>query len=268
MRFDSGFELIVAHLADLILDTPDAPEVVGKFLARGIADGIVSPGFIEQDLSDAGPESALVRRAFTKARGLVGGKQGLDRLARVWGMHGCRSPVVALQAKVMELLQEYVVTNDAAEATRCIRELRAPQFHHEVVFQAVSMATDGRKSEQVVALSQLLHSLCRMVIITPTQVNKGLDRVLAALADTQLDVPRATTNLDAFCRISTGVVPQGYSIFVAQLARTAQVSPWIGSFCSLIVKSRCKCLESLILLTHWCVCSACNFMDAADDAQP
>lgn len=42
-----GFDVILANLPDLILDTPDAPIVVGCFIARAIADDCLPPKIID-----------------------------------------------------------------------------------------------------------------------------------------------------------------------------------------------------------------------------
>lgn len=42
-----GFDVVLANLPDLILDTPDAPVVVGCFLARTIADDCLPPKIID-----------------------------------------------------------------------------------------------------------------------------------------------------------------------------------------------------------------------------
>jgi len=41
----SGFEIVLDRLPDLSLDVPDAPEVLGKFIARAIFDEVLPPVF-------------------------------------------------------------------------------------------------------------------------------------------------------------------------------------------------------------------------------
>lgn len=41
-----GFELVLSQLDDLVLDTPDAPTVVGNFMARCVADDCLPPAFV------------------------------------------------------------------------------------------------------------------------------------------------------------------------------------------------------------------------------
>jgi programmed cell death protein 4 len=129
--------------------------------------------------------------------------------SQVFGVDGGVSSVEQLRSKVSQLLQEYVVSRDTHKAMRCLAGLRVPQFHHEVVFQAVTMAIDGRNHEEVLTLSYLLRSLGRAGGVSPTQFNKGLDRVLAVLSDLCVHNPRATQGLDAFCRVSSTFIPRG-----------------------------------------------------------
>lgn len=41
-----GFETVLSEMEDLVLDTPDAPVVVGNFMARCVADDCLPPSFI------------------------------------------------------------------------------------------------------------------------------------------------------------------------------------------------------------------------------
>ncbi|KAL7063298.1 hypothetical protein AAHC03_01087 [Spirometra sp. Aus1] len=43
-----GFHLLLDDLADIVLDVPKAPEYVGRFIARGVADDILPPKFVQQ----------------------------------------------------------------------------------------------------------------------------------------------------------------------------------------------------------------------------
>lgn len=42
-------------------------------------------------------------------------------------------PVEEMKIAIDQLLQEYLLSSDLEEATRCIKELNAPLFAHEVV---------------------------------------------------------------------------------------------------------------------------------------
>jgi programmed cell death protein 4 len=41
-----GFDIILSQLSELSLDTPDAPHIVGNFIARCVADDCLPPVYI------------------------------------------------------------------------------------------------------------------------------------------------------------------------------------------------------------------------------
>eukprot|EP00038_Savillea_parva_P016538 m.17115 g.17115 ORF g.17115 m.17115 type:complete len:420 (+) comp3457_c0_seq1:1349-2608(+) len=213
---EAGFDRVLPQLDDLNLDTPNAHQVAGKFMARAVADEIMAPRFIS---SRPGPQdSDYAALAFNKARGLIVSPQGFGHLAHVWGSSGARSPVDELRSKVSLMLGEYLLTNDLMEAEACARELRAKHFMHEVVFQAIDLAIDGRSERDMRMLSTLLLSLCNSSVISSAQLESGLDRVLQSIDDLQLDIPKATLDLDTFCRLSSSFLPREFCAKVAQLA--------------------------------------------------
>lgn len=213
---EAGFDLVLLQLDDLRLDTPNAHDVVGKFVARAVSDEIIAPRFVN---TRPGPhDSDVTTRAFAKARGLIMSPQGLERLTTVWGPSGSLSSVDDLRRQVTLLLEEYLIANDMREAETCVRELNAKHFLHEVVFQATQLAIDGRSERDMLALSTLLRELCSTSLISLGQLNKGLDRVIASMTDFQLDSPRAALNLDAFCRVSQSFLPKSFAAKASQLA--------------------------------------------------
>lgn len=46
--FERGFDMLLNNLPDLILDTPDAPHLLGNFLARAVADDCLVPKYVHQ----------------------------------------------------------------------------------------------------------------------------------------------------------------------------------------------------------------------------
>ncbi|VDD83444.1 unnamed protein product [Mesocestoides corti] len=43
-----GFQLLLDDMADIVIDVPKAPEYVGRFIARAVADDILPPKFVQQ----------------------------------------------------------------------------------------------------------------------------------------------------------------------------------------------------------------------------
>lgn len=117
----------------MILDTPDAPTLLGNFLARAIADDCLPPKVIEYYRSKV--ECDHASEALRRAETLLSMKHGLVRLDNVWGIGGGLRPVKYLIRQMNLLLQEYLSSEDTQEATRCLLELEVPHFHHELVYE-------------------------------------------------------------------------------------------------------------------------------------
>lgn len=191
-----AFENLLANLNDLILDLPDAPIVLGNFIARAIADDCIPPKFIT--IMKEKSDNKDFQEALLHADTLLSMKHGLVRLHNVWGVGGALRPVKALTRQMSLLLQEFISSGDIAEATRCLRELEVPHFHHELVYEAIVMALEANSASKEEALCNLLKSFSDAVIITLDQMERGFLRVFDDLQDISMDVPLAYIILDRF----------------------------------------------------------------------
>ncbi|XP_075222554.1 programmed cell death 4 [Lycorma delicatula] len=191
-----AFDILLKNLPDLILDTPDAPTLLGNFLARAVADDCLPPKVIEYYRSKVESDHAVeaVRRAET----LLSMKHGLVRLDNVWGIGGALRPVKYLIRQMNLLLQEYLSSEDTQEATRCLLELEVPHFHHELVYEAVVMVLESINSHVEEKMCKLLKTLSDAIIITPDMMERGFIRVFDDLPDIIIDVPLAGTVLERF----------------------------------------------------------------------
>ena len=173
----------------MVLDTPDAPTILGNFMARAIADDCIPPKFI---LSYKGHvEDELSGKALCRADTLLNMKHGLVRLDNVWGVGGGLRPVKYLIKQIVLLLKEYLCSGDIEEASRCLRELEVPHFHHELVYeviisdlllviyltlinfdflQAVVMVIESMHEKTEEAMCKLLQALFRSFIISIEQM--------------------------------------------------------------------------------------------------
>jgi programmed cell death protein 4 len=63
-----GFDILLDNLPDLILDTPEAPHILGNFVARAVADDCVPPkyamDFEERDINDLAKEALTVAQTL------------------------------------------------------------------------------------------------------------------------------------------------------------------------------------------------------------
>ena len=108
-------------------------------------------------------------------------------------------PVSELKQLIDSLLIEYLVSTDLAEAERCVRELRTPLFHHEMVKRFMVIAVDKDSTAQT-AVASLLEHLVRAEVLSPEQLRKGLEKFHSKLDDLALDAPCAPRVLEFFCK--------------------------------------------------------------------
>lgn len=92
-------------------------QILGKFIARGVADDCLPPAFVNNYTEDTGEES-LQRKALSRADVLLKMKHGMVRLDNVWGVGGGRRPVKQLIKKMVLLLKEYLSSQDIEEVIR------------------------------------------------------------------------------------------------------------------------------------------------------
>jgi len=189
-----AFDFLLRQLSDLILDTPDAPTILGNFMARCIADDCIPPKFLQSYKGSVESEEAKV--ALCRADTLLSMKHGLVRLDAVWGVGGGIRPVKYLVRKIVLLLKEYLCSQDVEEASRCLKELEVPHFHHELVYEAVFMVLESMHNKTEEAMCKLLASLFRSFVITIEQMRAGFQRVYDQMVDISIDVPQAYVILE------------------------------------------------------------------------
>lgn len=180
--------------------------MVASFLARAVVDEVLPPAFLSEQNNDR-PGDAVVEKAVS----LLSREHCNARLERVWGP-GDGRPVEELKVDMDQLLQEYLLSRELDEAARCVKELEAPHFHHELVkrgvFAAMEMdgngvAADSEALSNIDAMSALFGFLVRNAIVSDNQVKKGVDRLHKLLPDISLDVPAAPALLEAFEKLAS-----------------------------------------------------------------
>ncbi|XP_044284239.1 programmed cell death protein 4-like [Varanus komodoensis] len=185
----AAFDGMLRDLPDLILDTPEAPQMLGQFIARAVADHALPPDFLERYKGRVDCEHA--RAALDRAAVLLRIKRDVHRLDNVWGVGGGQRPVKRLIKEMNLLLREYLLSGDVSEAERCLRQLEVPHFHHELVYEAVVMVLESSGDTAVTMMVKLLKVLWETGLVTLDQMNRGFQRVYGELGDISLDVPLA-----------------------------------------------------------------------------
>lgn len=89
-------------------------QVLGKFIARAVADDCLPPAFVKNYTEDTSEES-LQRKSLGRAEVMLKMKHGMVRLDNVWGVGGGRRPVKQLIKKMVLLLKEYLSSEDIEE---------------------------------------------------------------------------------------------------------------------------------------------------------
>lgn len=203
-----GFDNLLNTMQELVIDSPEAPKVLGMFMARAVADDCLAPKYIQSYKGSV--DHPAKQEALEKAEILLSQKHGIVRLDNIWGTGGGIRPVKYLIKQMVLLLKEYLSSSDIKEATRCLQELEVPHFHHELVYEAAMMVIeDGseRSAERMVKLLQSLYAAC---IITPQQLSQGFKRVFDNMPDINLDVPNAYVLLERYGDLChrEGVMPE------------------------------------------------------------
>ncbi|KAM6269782.1 programmed cell death protein 4-like [Porphyrio hochstetteri] len=189
-----AFDGMLRDLPDLILDTPEAPQMLGQFIARAVADHALPLDFLERYKGRVDCEHA--RAALDRAAVLLRIKRDVNRLDNVWGVGGGQRPVKHLVKEMNMLLREYLLSGEVSEAEHCLRELEVPHFHHELVYEAVVMVLEGSGEGPVDMMVTLLKVLWETGLVTLDQMNRGFQRVYEELGDISLDVPLAHSLLE------------------------------------------------------------------------
>jgi programmed cell death protein 4 len=169
-------------------------------------DEVLPPAFLSEQNNNR-PGDIVIEKAVS----LLSREHCTARLERVWGP-GDGRPVEELKVDMDQLLQEYLLSRELDEAARCVKELEAPHFHHELVKRGVfsAMELDGKKAagepdhanSNLDAMAALIGFLVRNVIVSEYQVKKGIGRLHKILPDLTLDVPAAPKLLAAFEKLA------------------------------------------------------------------
>lgn len=167
----AGFDILLENLPDLILDTPEAPVLLGNFIARAVADDCVPPKYVTNpENADKLNEQAVL--ALKRADALLSLKQGWAHLDNIWGSAGPLRPVKNITKQMTLLLKEFLSSRDIEEAQRCLRALEVPHYHHEIVYEAIVMALESVSQQTEEAMCTLLKSLDEACLVLPAQMEQ------------------------------------------------------------------------------------------------
>ena len=138
-HFFEGFIRVLRNVDDLALDTPSIVSVMTNFIARAIVDDVLPPCF----LSLVPPKIVMHGRGKEISAGVRAllEQHGSNRIMNVWGS-GAKQTMEELRDSIKLLIDEYFVSGDATEAVRCVQELDAPHYGHQVIKNMVYKAVE------------------------------------------------------------------------------------------------------------------------------
>ncbi|TVU47880.1 hypothetical protein EJB05_07496 [Eragrostis curvula] len=184
-----GFCKLTESCDDLSVDTPDAVDILAVFVARAVVDDMLPPAFLAKQgacLPDGCKGAEVLRRA---EKSYLSVPHHGEIILQRWG-GSKRITVEEAKAKISDILEEYLASGDKHEACRCVRDLKIPFFHHDVVKRALVLAVERGGAAEGLILD-LLKSASEEGVINESQVTKGFNRLIDSVDDLALDVPNA-----------------------------------------------------------------------------
>ncbi|XAR62230.1 hypothetical protein NMG60_11016916 [Bertholletia excelsa] len=189
-----GFRKLVESADDLIVDIPDTVDVLALFIARAVVDDILPPAFLTKEIALLSKESKgvdVIRRAD---KNYLSTPLHAEIIERRWG--GSRNKTVEdVKGQINNLLIEYIVSGDKKEAFRCIKDLKVPFFHHEIVKRAITLAMERQQAEG--RILDFLKIAAEEGLINSSQISKGFSRIIDSVDDLSLDIPNARQKLQS-----------------------------------------------------------------------
>ncbi|XP_058067707.1 eukaryotic translation initiation factor-like [Magnolia sinica] len=98
-----------------------------------------------------------------------------------------------LHRKTVSLLEEYFSVLILEEALQCVEELKSPDYHSELVKEAISLALE-KSPPLVSSVSKLLEFLFTKKVLTARDIGTGCLHYGSMLDDFGIDIPKAPSN--------------------------------------------------------------------------
>jgi hypothetical protein len=193
-----GFCKLTESCDDLSVDTPDAVDILAVFVARAVVDDMLPPAFLARQracLPDGCKGAEVLRRA---EKSYLSVPHHGEIVLQRWG-GSKRITVEGAKVRISDILEEYLAAGDVHEALRCVRDLKIPFFHHDVVKRALVLAVERGGAAEGLILD-LLKSASEEGVINESQIAKGFDRLIDSVDDLALDVPNARRLLKSLIR--------------------------------------------------------------------
>ncbi|PIA45917.1 hypothetical protein AQUCO_01600279v1 [Aquilegia coerulea] len=99
----------------------------------------------------------------------------------------------ALRRKTVSLLKEYFSVRILGEALECVKELKAPEYHSEVVKESIALGLE-ESPPMVEPVAKLLEYLFTQEVLTARDIGTGCLLYGSMLDDIGIDLPKAPNN--------------------------------------------------------------------------
>lgn len=179
-----GFEAVIESIDDTVLDVPDAPDLIALFIVRAIIDDVLPPAITTKISGSTLPSSTLK----SKVDQLLTSRHSAEKILRCWGP-GSNMKAQEAKEAITKVLQEFSMSHDAKEVSKCLSTLSLPFFNHELIKQAIHMAMSS--ATHCASIIGLISGLTASGEVSQGQLIKGLQRVAVTLPDLCLDNPIA-----------------------------------------------------------------------------
>jgi len=194
-QLSRGFEKLFLTWEDIVLDAPDAPAMILKFVELAIADGVLPPNFI-----------ARLPEQF---------------LAKVNTLEPCVSEYPELVQQLKELqefkknsysiIQDYLIGDGAEPIADISNRLGKNRPMHEFVRRAMNLALD-KSDKQRELVSSLLCNLRDARILSEDDFLWGFSHLLGSIEDLSIDCPNAVDLISKFLirGVTDEVIPPSF----------------------------------------------------------
>jgi len=181
-----GFQLMLYRLPDLVLDVPDAPALLAKFISRAIYDDVVPPAFIKDAIVDNPHAKETMALAFA----VTHSTEEQSRIEHIWGP-GDLSSVESLKKAVDAILVEFLENPDTQAATSSVQELNVPSFAGQIVKRGLVKALEQNTPESRTNIINLYSFWHKTNVMTDGSMKRGFGAAWRQMDDIKLDVPSA-----------------------------------------------------------------------------
>lgn len=192
-----GFSHLLGSLPELCIDSPQAVELVAKFLIRAITDEVIPPSFLENAIRLALGGDEGIAAARNAQSTVENTEVEWADLRNVWGKLDSSNDK-KWKNELDVALNEYFNSHDNAEFCRILHDWALCTSRAVVVVKhALLKAMDGDGND-CMAVVDLLDFAVKREELKDTDVFRAMNELDANLADLKLDIPDAQDMLDTF----------------------------------------------------------------------